>query len=102
VVSFDGATSVRPLRIAVSERIPLWRRQSHDILLGDLPVAGPGRFERRDLAPLLSGAGLRIPESSQREGIDTDATGRVFVLREVPGTVLVFDQALEASCTSSP
>jgi len=48
-----------------------------------------------DLQPLLAGAGLRTPESSQWEGIDTDATGRVFVLREVPGTVLVFDQALE-------
>jgi SdiA-regulated len=69
--------------------------QSHDILVGELGVAGPGRFERRDLAPLLAGAGLRTPESSQWEGIDTDATGRVFVLREVPGTVLVFDQALE-------
>jgi hypothetical protein len=69
--------------------------QSHDILLGDLPVAGPGRFERRDLQPLLAGAGLRTPESSQWEGIDADATGRVFVLREVPGTVFVFDQALE-------
>jgi uncharacterized protein YjiK len=69
--------------------------QSHDILLGDLPVAGPGRFERRDLQPLVAGAGLRTPESSQWEGIDTDATGRVFVLREVPGTVFVFDQALE-------
>jgi hypothetical protein len=69
--------------------------QSHDILLGDLPVAGPGWFERRDLQPLMAGAGLRTPESSQWEGIDTDATGRVFVLREVPGTVFVFDQALE-------
>jgi hypothetical protein len=69
--------------------------QSHDILLGDLPVAGPGWFERRDLQPLVAGAGLRTPESSQWEGIDTDATGRVFVLREVPGTVFVFDQALE-------
>ena len=69
--------------------------QRHDILVGDLPLDGPGRFERRDLQPLVAGAGLRIPESSQWEGIDTDATGRVFVLREVPGTVLVFDQALE-------
>jgi uncharacterized protein YjiK len=69
--------------------------QSHDILLGDLPVAGLGWFERRDLQPLMAGAGLRTPESSQWEGIDTDATGRVFVLREVPGTVFVFDQALE-------
>jgi hypothetical protein len=43
----------------------------------------------------VAGAGLRTPESSQWEGIDTDATGRVFVLREVPGTVLVFDQTLE-------
>lgn len=69
--------------------------QSHHILVGDLPLDGPGRFERRDLQPLVAGAGLRTPESSQWEGIDTDATGRVFVLREVPGTVLVFDQALE-------
>jgi hypothetical protein len=69
--------------------------QSHHILVGDLPVANPAPFERRDLTPLVAGAGLRTPESSQWEGIDTDATGRVFVLREVPGTVLVFDQALE-------
>jgi uncharacterized protein YjiK len=69
--------------------------QSHHILVGELGMDGSGRFERRDLAPLLVGAGLRTPESSQWEGIDTDATGRVFVLREVPGTVLVFDQALE-------
>ena len=69
--------------------------QSHHILVGDLPVASPAPFERHDLQPLLAGAGLRTPESSQWEGIDTDATGRVFVLREVPGTVLVFDQALE-------
>jgi uncharacterized protein YjiK len=69
--------------------------QSHHILVGDLPVASPAPFERHDLQPLLAGAGLRTPESSQWEGIDTDATGRVFVLCEVPGTVLVFDQALE-------
>jgi hypothetical protein len=68
--------------------------QTHQILVGDLPAGGPRRFERRDLAPLLAAAGLRIPDSSQWEGIDTDATGRVFVLREVPGTVLVFDEAL--------
>jgi hypothetical protein len=70
--------------------------QTHQILVGDLPAGGPGRFERRDLAPLLAAAGLRIPDSSQWEGIDTDSTGRVFVLREVPGTVLVFDEALAA------
>jgi SdiA-regulated protein len=70
--------------------------QTHQILVGDLPAGGPDRFERRDLAPLLAAAGLRTPDSSQWEGIDTDATGRVFVLREVPGTVLVFDEALEA------
>jgi SdiA-regulated len=69
--------------------------QSYQILVGDLGMDGPGRFERRDLQPLVAGAGLRTPESSQWEGIDTDATGRVFVLREVPGTVFVFDQALE-------
>jgi SdiA-regulated len=70
--------------------------QTHQILVGDLPAGGPGRFERRDLAPLLAAAGLRTPDSSQWEGIDTDSAGRVFVLREVPGTVLVFDEALEA------
>jgi SdiA-regulated len=69
--------------------------QTHQILLGDLPAGGPARFQRRDLAPLLAAAGLRTPDSSQWEGIDTDSTGRVFVLREVPGTVLVFDEALE-------
>jgi hypothetical protein len=68
--------------------------QTHHILVGELEAGGPGRFQRRDLAPLLAGTGLRTPESSQWEGIDTDATGRVFVLREVPGTVLVFDAAL--------
>jgi uncharacterized protein YjiK len=69
--------------------------QTHHILVGDLRVGGPGPLQRRDLAPLLAGAGLRTPKTSQWEGIDTDATGRVFVLREVPGTVLVFDEALE-------
>jgi hypothetical protein len=69
--------------------------QTHHILVGDLPVGGPGGFERRDLGPLLAGAGLRTPGESQWEGIDTDASGRVFVLREVPGTVLVFDEDLE-------
>jgi hypothetical protein len=69
--------------------------QTHHVLVGDLPVGGPGGFRRRDLAPLLADAGLRTPRSSQWEGIDTDAGGRVFVLREVPGTVLVFDEALE-------
>jgi uncharacterized protein YjiK len=70
--------------------------QSHHILVGDLLEGGPGNFQRRDLQPLVAGAGLRTPGSSQWEGIDTDASGRVFVLREVPGTVLVFDEALEA------
>jgi hypothetical protein len=69
--------------------------QTHYILVGELRAGGPGRFERHDIAPLLADAGLRTPESSQWEGIDTDATGRVFVLREVPGTVLVFDAALQ-------
>jgi hypothetical protein len=69
--------------------------QTHQILIGDLRAGGPGRFERRELAPLLAGAGLRTPQSSQWEGIDTDSTGRVFVLREVPGTVLVFDEGLQ-------
>jgi hypothetical protein len=69
--------------------------QTYHILVGDLEAGGPGRFERRHLAPLLADAGLRTPESSQWEGIQTDATGRVFVLREVPGTVLVFDAALQ-------
>jgi hypothetical protein len=68
--------------------------QTHQILVGELRAGGPGRFQRRGLAPLLADAGLRTPRSSQWEGIDTDATGRVFVLREVPGTVLVFDEAL--------
>jgi hypothetical protein len=70
--------------------------QTHEVLVGELRPGGHGRFERRDLAPLLAGAGLRTPEDSQWEGIDSDATGRVFVLREVPGTVFVFDAALEA------
>jgi hypothetical protein len=69
--------------------------QTHHVLVGDLPAGGPGSFQRRDLAPLLAGAGLRTPRSSQWEGIDTDSSGRAFVLREVPGTVLVFDEALE-------
>jgi uncharacterized protein YjiK len=69
--------------------------QTHHILVGHLLAGGPGRFQRRDLAPLLADAGLRTSRSSQWEGIDTDASGRVFVLREVPGTVLVFDETLE-------
>jgi hypothetical protein len=69
--------------------------QTHHILVGELRAGGPGSFERRDLAPLLADAGLRTPASSQWEGLDIDATGRVFVLREVPGTVLVFDPDLQ-------
>jgi uncharacterized protein YjiK len=69
--------------------------QTHHLLVGGLEAGGPGRFERRDLAPLLADAGLPTPESSQWEGLDTDSTGRVFVLREVPGTVLVFDANLQ-------
>jgi uncharacterized protein YjiK len=85
----------RPARHGRARQLLAIGDQSHDILVGELGVGGPGRFERRDLAPLVAGAGLRTPESSQWEGIDTDATGRVFVLREVPGTVLVFEQTLE-------
>lgn len=83
----EGAGRARQL-LAVGD-------QTHHILVGDLPAGGPAGFQRRDLAPLLADAGLRTPRSSQWEGIDTDASGRVFVLREVPGTVLVFDEALE-------
>jgi hypothetical protein len=83
----EGAGRARQL-LAVGD-------QTHHILVGDLRAGGPGGFQRRDLAPLLADAGLRTPRSSQWEGIDTDASGRVFVLREVPGTVLVFDEALE-------
>jgi uncharacterized protein YjiK len=67
---------------------------SHDLLVGDLEPAVPATFARHDLAPLLAGAGVRTGRSSQWEGIDTDETGRVFVLREVPGTVFVFDPTL--------
>jgi uncharacterized protein YjiK len=67
---------------------------SHHVLVGDLEPAVPGEFARRDLAPLLAAAGVTTGRSSQWEGIDTDETGRVFVLREVPGTVFVFDPAL--------
>lgn len=83
----EGAGRARQL-LAVGD-------QTHHILVGDLPAGGPGGFQRRDLAPLLADAGLRTPGESQWEGIDTDASGRVFVLREVPGTVLVLDEALE-------
>jgi hypothetical protein len=56
----------------------------------------PERFARHDLEPLLAAAGVRTGGSSQWEGVDTDETGRVFVLREVPGTVFVFDPELRA------
>ena len=68
---------------------------SHHVLVGDLEPEVPGSFARHDLEPLLAEAGERSGRSSQWEGIDTDETGRVFVLREVPGTVFVFDPALE-------
>jgi uncharacterized protein YjiK len=67
---------------------------SHTVLVGDLEPEVPAEFGRHDLAPLLEDAGVRIGRSSQWEGVDTDETGRVFVLREVPGTVFVFDPAL--------
>jgi uncharacterized protein YjiK len=68
---------------------------SHHLLVGDLEPAVPGSFARHDLAPLLTGAGVRMGKGSQWEGVDTDDTGRVFVLREVPGTVFAFDPSLE-------
>jgi uncharacterized protein YjiK len=69
---------------------------SHHVLVGDLDPEVPGSFARHDLEPLLDEAGVRAGGSSQWEGIDTDETGRVFVLREVPGTVFVFDPELRA------
>ena len=68
---------------------------SHHVLVGDLEPEVPASFARHDLEPLLAAAGVRIGQSSQWEGVDTDETGRVFVLREVPGTVFVFDPALD-------
>ncbi|HET9007646.1 MAG TPA: hypothetical protein VFQ04_13095, partial [Actinomycetes bacterium] len=68
---------------------------SHHVLVGDLEPEVPASFARHDLEPLLAAAGVRIGRSSQWEGVDTDETGRVFVLREVPGTVFVLDPALE-------
>jgi uncharacterized protein YjiK len=68
---------------------------SHHVLVGDLEPEVPDTFARHDLEPLLAEAGVRSGRSSQWEGVDTDETGRVFVLREVPGTVFVFDPALE-------
>jgi uncharacterized protein YjiK len=67
---------------------------SHTVLVGDLEPEVPATFARHDLEPLLVGAGVRMGKGSQWEGIDTDETGRVFVLREVPGTVFVFDPEL--------
>ncbi|MGH2816485.1 MAG: hypothetical protein ACRDLC_15155, partial [Actinomycetota bacterium] len=67
---------------------------SHHLLAGDLEPEVPAAFARHDLEPLLTAAGVRIGRSSQWEGVDTDETGRVFVLREVPGAVFVFDPAL--------
>ena len=58
---------------------------SHHLLVGDLEPEVPASFARHDLEPLLAAAGVRIGRSSQWE----------FVLREVPGTVFVFDPALE-------
>jgi hypothetical protein len=68
---------------------------SHHVLVGDLEPEVPDSFARPDLEPLLDQARVRGGGSSQWEGVDTDETGRVFVLREVPGTVFVFDPALE-------
>jgi uncharacterized protein YjiK len=68
---------------------------SHHVLVGDLEPDVPATFARHDLERLLDAAGVRTGKSSQWEGVDTDETGRVFVLREVPGTVFVFDPALE-------
>jgi len=68
---------------------------SHHLLVGDLEPEVPEEFARHDLEPLLAGAGVRLGRSSQWEGVDTDDTGRVFVLREVPGTVFVFDPGLD-------
>jgi uncharacterized protein YjiK len=68
---------------------------SHHVLIGDLEPEVPDSFARHDLEPLLAEAGVRRGRSSQWEGIDTDETGRVFVLREVPGTVFVFSPALD-------
>jgi uncharacterized protein YjiK len=69
---------------------------SHELVVVELRPEEPEpvRFARHDLEPLLHEAGVRTGESSQWEGIDTDEAGRVFVLREVPGTVLVFDPEL--------
>jgi uncharacterized protein YjiK len=67
---------------------------SHHVLVGDLEPEVPASFARHDLERLLAEAGERSGQSSQWEGIDTDETGRVFVLREVPGTVFVFDPSL--------
>jgi hypothetical protein len=67
---------------------------SHHLLVGDLEPDLPGAFARHDLEPLLRRAGVRIGKGSQWEGVDSDETGRVFVLREVPGTVFVFDPEL--------
>jgi hypothetical protein len=69
---------------------------THHVLVGELRPDGLGPFQRHDLAPLLTDAGLRTPASAQWEGLDVDATGRVFVLREVPGTLLAFDAELTA------
>jgi uncharacterized protein YjiK len=68
---------------------------SHELLAGDLTPEVPAGFARHDLGPLLAGAGVDTEGSSQWEGVDSDETGRVFVLREVPGTVFVFDPDLE-------
>jgi hypothetical protein len=67
---------------------------NHRLLVGDLEPEVPREFAGHDLEPLLHRAGVRIGKGSQWEGVDSDQTGRVFVLREVPGTVLVFDPGL--------
>jgi uncharacterized protein YjiK len=69
---------------------------SHHLLVGDLQPGVPEEFDRHDLGPLLARADVRTGTSSQWEGVDTDETGRVFVLREVPGTVFVFDPELRS------
>jgi hypothetical protein len=51
-------------------------------------------FQTVNLRPALRKAGAEPARASQWEGITADADGRVFIVEEVPGHVLVFDPDL--------
>lgn len=64
------------------------------VLSAELAASASGvAFEAHDVREIVASAGGS--ESSEWEAADGDATGRVFVLQESPGTVFVFDPSFE-------